>query len=90
MTPEKWRRITEVFHAVLAREPEARDALLDEVCAGDPALRFEVDAMLAAHPPSEFRSKGGTPMTRLRRSALGFGPRWPIGAAVWMASLLVV
>jgi Tol biopolymer transport system component/predicted Ser/Thr protein kinase len=49
MTPERWRRITEVFHATLAREPGARGALLDEACAGDPALRAEVDAMLAAH-----------------------------------------
>jgi Tol biopolymer transport system component len=49
MTPERWRRITEVFHAALAREPEVREALLDEVCSGDPELRAEVEAMLAAH-----------------------------------------
>lgn len=49
MTPERWRRITEVFHAVLGRDAAARGALLDEACAGDLALRAEVDAMLAAH-----------------------------------------
>jgi serine/threonine-protein kinase len=49
MTPERWRQITEVFHAALAREPEARGALLDQACAGDPSLRVELDVMLAAH-----------------------------------------
>jgi hypothetical protein len=49
VTPERWRRITEIFHAALARDEEARDALLDEACAGDLALRGEVEAMLAAH-----------------------------------------
>jgi Tol biopolymer transport system component len=49
MTPERWRRITEVFHAALARDPAVRGALLDEACAGDSALRGEVDALLAAH-----------------------------------------
>jgi Tol biopolymer transport system component/predicted Ser/Thr protein kinase len=49
MTPERWRQITEVFHAALAREAAARGPLLDEACAGDLALRAEVDAMLAAH-----------------------------------------
>ncbi len=49
MTPERWRQITGVFHAALERDAAARGALLDEACAGDLALRAEVDAMLAAH-----------------------------------------
>jgi Tol biopolymer transport system component/predicted Ser/Thr protein kinase len=49
MSPERWRRITDVFHAALAREAAMRGALLDEACAGDQALRAEVDALLAAH-----------------------------------------
>jgi eukaryotic-like serine/threonine-protein kinase len=49
MTPERWRQITEVFHAALARDAAERGPLLDEACAGDLALRVEVDAMLAAH-----------------------------------------
>jgi len=49
MTPERWRQVTAVFHAALARETPLRGALLDEACAGDKALRAEVDAMLAAH-----------------------------------------
>ncbi len=49
MTPERWREITGAFHGAMAREVAHRGAFLDQVCAGDAALRAEVDAMLAAH-----------------------------------------
>ena len=49
MTPERWRQVTEVFHAALALDAPAREAYLDQACAGDSALREEVAAMLAAH-----------------------------------------
>ena len=49
MTPERWRQITEVFRAALARDGAARAAFIEEACAGDVSLRAEVDAMLAAH-----------------------------------------
>jgi len=48
VTPERWREITEVFHAARERDAGARVAFLDEACAGDAALRAEVDAMLSA------------------------------------------
>jgi hypothetical protein len=49
MTPERWRQVTEVFHAALPCDASARSKYLDQACAGDPTLREEVDAMLAAH-----------------------------------------
>jgi serine/threonine-protein kinase len=49
VTPERWRQVTDVFHAVLARDAPDRASYLDQACAGDRALRSEVDAMLAAH-----------------------------------------
>ena len=49
MKPERWRQITETFHAALAREPGVRGAFLAEACDQDPDLRAEVDALLAAH-----------------------------------------
>lgn len=49
MTPERWRQVTGIFHAALARDARDRAAYLDDVCASDRALREEVDAMLAAH-----------------------------------------
>jgi eukaryotic-like serine/threonine-protein kinase len=55
MTPERWRQVTEVFQAALARTESARAPYLDQVCAGDAALRAEVDAMLAV--PSEHANR---------------------------------
>jgi serine/threonine-protein kinase len=49
MTPERWRQVTAVFHAARSRDAPARATYLDQACAGDRALRDEVDAMLAAH-----------------------------------------
>jgi serine/threonine protein kinase/tetratricopeptide (TPR) repeat protein len=40
----------EIFHQALARSsPEERAAYLDQACAGDPALRASVEALLRAH-----------------------------------------
>jgi eukaryotic-like serine/threonine-protein kinase len=47
MTPERWRQITELFHAARAGDPAQRDALLADACRNDPALQREVAAMLA-------------------------------------------
>ncbi len=49
MKPEYWRRINELFHAALAREPDAREAFLDAECAGDSALREDVESLIKAH-----------------------------------------
>jgi len=48
MTPERWRRITEIFHAARERGATAEALLLDEACAGDRTLRSEVEALLGA------------------------------------------
>jgi hypothetical protein len=37
MIPDRWRRITEVFHLARGRNVAQRTALLDEACAGDSA-----------------------------------------------------
>lgn len=49
MTPERWQRIKEVFHAARDRDAVVRAAFLEEACAGDAALRAEVDAMLSVN-----------------------------------------
>src|SRR6202043_927312 len=49
MTPERWRQITELFHAAREREPAQRDTFLADACREDPALQREVAAMLAGH-----------------------------------------
>ncbi len=48
MTPDRWRRITEVFHLARSRTADGRIALLDEACGDDVAMRADVEGLLAA------------------------------------------
>ena len=53
MTPERWRQITEIFHAALARDPEVRDAFLDDACGADQAVEARgriADGRASARP----------------------------------------
>jgi serine/threonine protein kinase len=49
MTPDQERRLEELFDAACALSPEARAAFLDRACAGDAALRQEVESLLEAN-----------------------------------------
>jgi eukaryotic-like serine/threonine-protein kinase len=53
MEPARWEQIERLYHAALEREPGAREAFLDEACAGDEALRREVAGLLACDVPSD-------------------------------------
>jgi eukaryotic-like serine/threonine-protein kinase len=48
MTPEQWRKITELFEAALDRPSDQRAAFLEDACGGDGELQRRVEAMLAA------------------------------------------
>ena len=48
MKRERNRQIDHVFQVALARNLAERAAFLDEACAGDPALRREVEALLSS------------------------------------------
>ncbi len=48
MTPERWKLIDDLFQAALELEPHERAAFLNEACAGDPALREEVDSLISS------------------------------------------
>lgn len=51
MTDEaRWDRIQNLFHQAVDLDDEARRALLDEACAGDEALRREVESLIASAP----------------------------------------
>lgn len=50
MTPERWRRIEEIFHEALERGPQGRDAFVAAACGDDRALREEVESLLAQPP----------------------------------------
>jgi serine/threonine-protein kinase len=49
MTPDRWRRVNELFQSALARGIGLREAFLDEACGDDADLRGEVASLLAAH-----------------------------------------
>ncbi|MFL6209565.1 MAG: protein kinase domain-containing protein [Pyrinomonadaceae bacterium] len=53
MTPEHWQQIEELFHAALARKPDERADFLARACAGDEALRSEVESLLRSHALGE-------------------------------------
>jgi serine/threonine-protein kinase len=52
LTPQRWQRLALIFDDALELAPEARAGYLDQVCAGDPALRAEIDLLLAADAAS--------------------------------------
>jgi eukaryotic-like serine/threonine-protein kinase len=47
MSPERWQKIEQLYHAALEREPGGRSAFLDQACQGDVELRREAEALLA-------------------------------------------
>ena len=60
---ERWRRVEELFHAALERDPSERRAFLEQVCGGDGELLSDVSSLLAREsgfdlpPDPEIRSK---------------------------------
>ena len=46
MTPERWKRIEELYHDAMAREAADRPAFLASACAGDDELCREVESLL--------------------------------------------
>ncbi len=58
MKPERWAEIDRVWHAVLVRPEVERAATIEALCAGNDALRRDVESLLA---------------NRERASAAGFG-----------------
>jgi serine/threonine protein kinase/Tol biopolymer transport system component len=48
MTPERWQRVKELFDAAVERAGAERASFLDHACAGDLALRKDVDDLLSS------------------------------------------
>jgi len=49
MTPERYQQIGDIFHAALEFDVERRATFLDQACAGDEALRHDVESLIASH-----------------------------------------
>src|SRR5881409_2089522 len=52
MEPGRWGRITDIYHATIARPSEERASFLCEECHGDESLRKQVEAMVKSHERS--------------------------------------
>jgi serine/threonine protein kinase len=50
---DRWRRLNDVFDAAVALGAAERPAYVARACAGDDALRVEVERLVAAHERSE-------------------------------------
>ena len=73
-TPERWARVERLYHEALARGAHEREAFLADACAGDDALRREIESLLAHDGGAAFLS---TPAV-----ANGIGPGIRIGQAL--------
>ena len=58
MSPERYQHIKQVFDRVADLPPAERQAMLDRLCAGDAALRGEIERVLASdHSAGKFMAK---------------------------------
>ena len=53
MEPERWRRIEKLYHSALEVAEDQRATFLQQACAGDDALRQEVESLLAYQKPAQ-------------------------------------
>src|SRR5262245_49637417 len=53
MERDRWEQIERLYHSAIERGPDAREAFLDDACAGDETLRREVAELLACDDPND-------------------------------------
>jgi eukaryotic-like serine/threonine-protein kinase len=53
MKPERWQQIERLYHAALERKPAERAAFLREACAGEEAVRSEIESLLCYEEKAE-------------------------------------
>ena len=68
-----WQQIEKLYHSALELEPRQRQAFLRQACAGDEALRREVESLLAHKDQAE--SFIETPALLIRGGGLRTWPR---------------
>src|SRR6185503_9424028 len=49
MTPERWRKVEEIFQAALDLSPEDRNRYVLDVCSGDTELKRDVESLLSQY-----------------------------------------
>src|SRR5436190_21472947 len=76
MTPERWKRVEELYHAARTRPSGERLAFLGDLCPDDESLRRDVESLLnEPSPTDEF----------LNEPALARGPRMVVENACAIA-----
>jgi eukaryotic-like serine/threonine-protein kinase len=70
MTPDRWREIDRVWHAVLSRPEHERAAAVADLCSGDETLRGEVESLLT-HVAQATAAGFGAAAATARGSLLG-------------------
>src|SRR6266851_8493678 len=68
MTPERWRRVEELYHTALERAPRERVALLAQA---DPDVRREVELLLAQRSGDGVRDQPAGSLPAATRLAAG-------------------
>jgi eukaryotic-like serine/threonine-protein kinase len=53
ISPERWQRVVKIYELVADENPATRNALLADACAGDDALRREVESLLQQDETSD-------------------------------------
>jgi len=53
MTPDRFQKAKQIYSSVLEREPAQRETYLSEACAGDEALRKEVESLLGCRTEAQ-------------------------------------
>src|SRR5688572_502483 len=72
MDPDRWRQIERLYHEAQARPPGTRAAFLGEACAGDAALRREVEVLLESPATAEgFLAAPAFPLANLTGRRVG-------------------
>src|SRR5262245_7923645 len=73
MDSEQWKRVEEIYHAVLSQPPERRAAVIAVACSSDVAMRNELESLLAA------RAEAGDFLSlSMRGQVLAGGLRTPL------------
>lgn len=78
MTPERWKRVEEIFLEAVELSPGQRDAWLDQACDGDSELRDEVTSLLASDGEVSETFVGG----KVHNAVVSFSQKSSEGARV--------
>ena len=77
MTPGRWRQVKQLYQSAAERPADERDAFLTEACAGDDALRGEVERMLrhdTGDGPLDRPAWDGSPLSSGLSAGAQLGP----------------